>query len=315
MSVLNSLNIELLAEQIVERLTIEIEASGRHVHLSRPDLEALFGAGYQLNRTRDLSQPGQFACAERVTLEGPKGRLDNVVILGPERSESQVEISLTDAVVLGLTPPVRGSGDTAGTPGITLRHGDRVLRLDHGLIAARRHIHVTPEDARRFGVTDKQRVRLRCFTSRPLVFEDVEVRVSPKFSTVVHIDYDEANACGFRKGDRGLILKSSGGTQMGGFGRVVTAPFGASQAFCRKQNLKVNCPEGAREGTLGCDAGRIHCAAVGGFAALRMRRTPCGCFARADKISGVPAKSAAFCGGTEANACGFRKGDRGLILQ
>ena len=182
--------VERLAEELVARLTIELEASGRHVHLSRADVETLFGAGYRLNRTKDLSQPGQFACAERVTLEGPRGSLKNVVILGPERPESQVEISLTE-----------------GTPGLTLRHGDRVLRLSRGLIVAKRHIHMTPEDAARFGVADRQRVRLQCFTSRPLVFQDVEVRVSPQFSTVVHIDYDEANACGFQKGDRGVILK------------------------------------------------------------------------------------------------------------
>ena len=199
--------VERLAEELVARLTIQLEASGRHVHLSRADVETLFGAGYRLNRTKDLSQPGQFACAERVTLEGPRGSLKNVVILGPERPESQVEISLTDAVALGLTPPVRLSGDTEGTPGLTLRHGDRVLRLSRGLIVAKRHIHMTPEDAARFGVADRQRVRLQCFTSRPLVFQDVEVRVSPQFSTVVHIDYDEANACGFQKGDRGVILK------------------------------------------------------------------------------------------------------------
>ena len=161
--------VERLAEELVARLTIELEASGRHVHLSRADVETLFGAGYRLNRTKDLSQPGQFACAERVT--------------------------------------VRLSGDTEGTPGLTLRHGDRVLRLSRGLIVAKRHIHMTPEDAARFGVADRQRVRLQCFTSRPLVFQDVEVRVSPQFSTVVHIDYDEANACGFQKGDRGVILK------------------------------------------------------------------------------------------------------------
>ena len=206
MHTLNTIDAAALAEQIVARLTIEIEASGRHVHLSRPDLEALFGPGYQLNRVKDLSQPGQFACAERVTLEGPKGSIPNVVILGPERPESQVEISLTDGVALGITPPVRLSGDIAGTPGLTLRRGDRVLRLERGLIAAKRHIHMTPADAARFGVADRQSVGLRCFTARPAVLEDVEVRVSPKFSTAVHIDYDEANACGFQKGDRGLIL-------------------------------------------------------------------------------------------------------------
>lgn len=198
--------VERLAEELVARLTIELEASGRHVHLSRADVETLFGAGYRLNRTKDLSQPGQFACAERVTLEGPRGSLKNVVILGPERPESQVEISLTDGVALGITPPVRLSGDIEGTPGVTLRHGDRAVVLDRGLIAAKRHIHMTPADAARFGVANGQAVRLQAFTARPVVFEEVEVRVSPKFSTAVHIDYDEANACGFKKGDRGLIL-------------------------------------------------------------------------------------------------------------
>ena len=196
-----------VAERVLARLGVEIEASGRHVHLSRRDLEALFGPGAELTPVRPLSQPGQFVCAQRVTVAGPKGELHSVVVLGPERKESQVEISLTDAVALGLTPPVRLSGDTEGTPGLTLRHGDRVLRLSRGLIVAKRHIHMTPEDAARFGVADRQRVRLQCFTSRPLVFQDVEVRVSPQFSTVVHIDYDEANACGFQKGDRGVILK------------------------------------------------------------------------------------------------------------
>ena len=230
MSVRSIPDVERLAEEIVSRLTIEIEASGRHIHLCRADLEAriirrvsaatirINPAKYnaprnrkpywsaQLNRVKDLSQPGQFACAERVSLAGPKGELKNVVILGPERPESQVEISLTDAVTLGVMPPVRISGDTAGTPGLTVRHGDRAITLSHGLIAAKRHIHVTPEDAARYGVHDKQNVRLRCFTARPLVFGEVEVRVSPKFATVVHIDYDEANACGFQKGDRGMIL-------------------------------------------------------------------------------------------------------------
>ena len=204
MSAISTLSLERLAEQIVRRLTVEVEASGRHVHLSRAHVEALFGPGYRLNRVKDLSQPGQFSCAERVTLVGPKGILQNVVVLGPEREESQVEISLTDGIALGLTPPVRLSGDIAGTPGLTIRHGDRLVTLDRGLIAAKRHIHMTPEDARRWGLSDKQDIRLRTLTSRPVTFEAVEVRVSPKFSTAVHLDYDEANACGFHKGDRAI---------------------------------------------------------------------------------------------------------------
>lgn len=207
MHTLNAIDAAALAEQIVARLTIGIEASGRHVHLSRHDLEALFGAGYQLNRVKELSQPGQFACAERVTLEGPKGSIPNVVILGPERPESQVEISLTDGVALGITPPVRISGDVSGTPGIVLRGPAGEITLKQGVIAAKRHIHMTPEDARRWGLSDKQDIRLRTLTSRPVTFEAVEVRVSPKFSTAVHLDYDEANACGFHRGDLGMILR------------------------------------------------------------------------------------------------------------
>ena len=188
-------------------MTVEVEASGRHVPLAREAVDTLFGAGDQLTRTKSLSQPGQYACAERVTLIGPKGSLENVVILGPERPESQVEISLSDGVILGIKPPVRLSGDVKGTPGITLQNGGRTLTLDKGVIAAKRHIHMTPEDAQRFGLSDGQGVKFCTFTSRPLVFGDIEVRVSSKFATVAHLDYDESNACGFKKGDRGMILR------------------------------------------------------------------------------------------------------------
>lgn len=201
-----NVSVDTLAAEIVRLLTIEMEASGRHIHLSRAHVDALFGVGYKLTPVKDLSQPGQFACKERVTLVGPKGELKNVVVLGPERGESQVEISLTDAVALGITPPVRQSGDLPNTPGLTVRNGDRMITLDHGLIAAQRHIHMTPEDAVRWGVADNQSVKLKTFTSRPVVFDDVVVRVSPKFRTMVHLDYDEANACGFKKEDRGMIL-------------------------------------------------------------------------------------------------------------
>lgn len=201
-----NVSVDALAAEIVRLLTIEMEASGRHIHLSRAHVDALFGTGYRLTPVKDLSQPGQFACQERVTLVGPKGELKNVVVLGPERGESQAEVSLTDAVALGITPPVRQSGDLHNTPGLTVRNGERMITLDHGLIAAQRHIHMTPEDAARWGVSDNQVVRLKTFTARPLVFDDVVVRVSPKYATMIHLDYDEANACGFRKGDRGMIL-------------------------------------------------------------------------------------------------------------
>lgn len=200
------LMMERLTEAVVAQIGLEIEASGRHVHLCRRDVEALFGPGYQLTRVRSLSQPGQFVCRERVTLAGPKGSIPNVVILGPERKESQVEISLTDGNVLGVRPPVRQSGILSGTPGITIRNGQREVRLDHGLIVARRHIHLTPEAAETRGLRDGQVVRLKCLTARPAIFEDVVVRVSRESAPAVHIDYDEANACGFRKGDRGVVL-------------------------------------------------------------------------------------------------------------
>ena len=201
-----NVSVDRLADELIRLLTIELEASGRHIHLFRAHVEALFGVGYKLTPVKDLSQPGQFACKERVTLVGPKGELKNVVVLGPERSESQVEISLTDAVSLGIAPPVRQSGDLKNTPGLTVRVGERMITLDHGLIAAQRHIHMTPEDAARWGLSDNQVVKLKTFTARPLVFDDVVVRVSPKFATMVHLDYDEANACGFKKGDRSMIL-------------------------------------------------------------------------------------------------------------
>ena len=206
MSAISTVSLERLADQIVHRLTVEMEASGRHVHLSRAHVEALFGPGYQLNRVKDLSQPGQFACAERVTLEGPKGILQNVVVLGPERPESQVEISLTDARALGIDAPVRLSGDTAGTPGITVEGPAGRLDLDHGVLAAQRHIHMTPADAARYGLQNGDTVSIQCLSARPLILQGVAVRVSDRFATYVHIDFDEANACGHRRGDLGRIL-------------------------------------------------------------------------------------------------------------
>lgn len=203
---MNTQALDRLAEVIVARLTMELEASGRHIHLCRADVETLFGPGARLERVRDLSQPGQFVCTQRVTLVGPKAELNNVVVLGPERPESQVEISLTDAVTLGVKPSIRISGDIADTPGIVIRANGREIRLSHGLIAAKRHLHMNTADAALWGVKSGQSVSLRCLTARPLTFEDVEVRVSDKFATAAHLDYDEANACGWKKSSRGAIL-------------------------------------------------------------------------------------------------------------
>lgn len=203
--------IERIANEIVnelkEKLFIPVEASGRHIHLSRADADSLFGEGYQFTKVKDLSQPGQYACKERVTVTGPKGSLHNVIVLGPERKQSQMEVSLTDALALGIKAPVRQSGDTKGSPGITVTNGSRSVTLAEGIIVAKRHIHMTPEDAQKFNVKDGEIVKVKVSGSRPVIFEDTVVRVSKDFRTYMHIDYDEANACGYNKDSWGIIVK------------------------------------------------------------------------------------------------------------
>lgn len=193
-----------LAQAVVSRLFVELEASGRHVHVTKEQAKVLFGHG--LTPARPLSQPGQYLAKERVTLVGPKGKFENVAVLGPERKEGQVEVSLTDGRVLGIEPPVRLSGDVSGSPGATLVGEEGSVPLSQGVIAAQRHVHLTPEDAAVFGVKNGQTVRLQTYTARPVVFGDVAVRVDKDFASYVHLDYDEANACGFRKGDLGRLL-------------------------------------------------------------------------------------------------------------
>lgn len=190
--------------EVQRRLFVELEASGRHVHLTKEAAQTLFGHG--LTPERPLSQPGQFVAKERVSLITPKGRFDRVAVLGPERKTCQVELSKTDCVALGLAAPVRLSGDIDKTPGIVIAAGDRVVTLQSGVIIAQRHVHMTPEDAARYGLKNGDTVRLRTLTGRPLVFEQVAVRVSSEFCTFAHLDFDEANACGFRRGDLGRLL-------------------------------------------------------------------------------------------------------------
>lgn len=194
-----------LTEKILRRIFVEMEASGRHVHVTKEQALALFG--HALTPKRPLSQPGQYLANERVTVIGPKGQFENVAVLGPERKDGQVELSMTDARVLGIAAPVRLSGDIANTPGATLVGDQGTVKLDTGVLIAKRHIHMTPEDASAMQVKDKQVVRLQTYTHRPLVFDDVVVRVSPDFQTRAHLDYDEANACGFVNGDLGRILQ------------------------------------------------------------------------------------------------------------
>lgn len=198
-------NLDRLTDLLQRRLFVELEASGRHVHVTKEQALRLFG--HDLTPERPLSQPGQFLARERVSVVGPKGKFDGVAVLGPCRPEGQVELSLTDCRVLGVDAPIRLSGDVSGTPGAELIGPNGTASLPQGVIAAQRHIHMTPEDAVLQNVSDGEVVRLKVLTSRPVIFEDVAVRVSPKFRTYVHLDYDEANACGFRKGDLGMILR------------------------------------------------------------------------------------------------------------
>ncbi len=173
-----------------------VEISARHVHLTNSDIETLFGKGAKLTPKKDLSQPGQFACEERVTVVGPKRSLERVSVLGPARSATQVELSLTDARSIGVCAPVRESGDVAGSGACKLVGPCGEIEISEGVIAAKRHIHVTPEDAGRIGIRDKQCVSVKVEGERGLVFDEVVVRVSEKFRTRMHIDTDEANAAG-----------------------------------------------------------------------------------------------------------------------
>ena len=198
------MEVKKLTEAILKKIFIEMEASGRHVHVTKAEAQTLFGHG--LTPDRPLSQPGQWVAKERVAVIGPKGQFHNVAVLGPERKEAQVEVSLTDGRVLGIQPPIRPSGSVENSPGALLKGPCGEVKLAQGVIAAQRHIHITPEEAARFGVQDKQIVKLQTYTSRPLVFDDVLVRVSPDFATRVHLDFDEANACGYQSADLGRIL-------------------------------------------------------------------------------------------------------------
>lgn len=172
-----------------------VETSARHVHVSKADLEVLFGEGATLTPKKDLSQPGQYACVERVDIVGPKNTIKNVSILGPARKATQVEVSLSDARTLGVAAPIRESGDVAGSAACKLVGPAGEIELVEGVIVAKRHIHATPEDAEKLGVKDKDIVAVSIDTAeRSLIFKDVVVRVSPSFKLAMHIDTDEANA-------------------------------------------------------------------------------------------------------------------------
>ena len=180
-------------------MKVLVETSARHIHLSEAHIEALYGKGATLTKKKDLSQPGQYACEERVTLVGPKKPIANVIILGPARKATQVELSFTDARTLGVSAPVRESGDVAGSAGCKIVGPAGEIDLTEGVIIAKRHIHMTPDDAAKFGVADKDIVSVKLDSDgRKTVFGDVVVRVNPTFALAMHIDTDEANAaCAF----------------------------------------------------------------------------------------------------------------------
>jgi len=187
---------------------IIVETSARHVHVSQADLDVLFGAGYELHAKKALSQPGQYACEERVDVVGPKKTLTGVSILGPVRPSTQVEISLTDARSIGVSAPIRESGDIAGTGACKLVGPKGEVEIKEGVIAAKRHIHMTCADAEEFGVQDKDVVSVKVETEgRALTFGDVVVRVSDKFALAMHIDTDESNAACAAPGTMGELIK------------------------------------------------------------------------------------------------------------
>ena len=181
----------------MENLKIIVEISARHIHLSKEHLETLFGEGYELTHKKDLSQPGQFACEERVSIKGPKGSFPGVSILGPVRSATQFELSLTDSRTLGIKAPIRESGDVADSADLLVGGPKGEIEIKSCAIVAKRHVHITPQEAIDYNLGDKEIVLIKIVSAdRSLIFDDVVVRVSPKFQTRMHLDTDEAQAAG-----------------------------------------------------------------------------------------------------------------------
>lgn len=186
---------------------VPVGLSNKHIHLSQEHMDILFGEGFELTKMKDLSQPGQFAANEKVDIAGPKGTLKGVRILGPVRGETQIEISLTDSFVLGVNPPVRDSGDLAGSPGAKIIGPKGEVEIDKGVIAAARHIHMHTSDAEAFGVADKDIVSVRVDGKRGLTFDNVLIRVNKNYALEMHVDVDEGNAASLKNGSLVEIIK------------------------------------------------------------------------------------------------------------
>ncbi|QLY78894.1 phosphate propanoyltransferase [Clostridium intestinale] len=205
--------VKLITQMVVDKMKdiesykIPIGVSNRHIHVSQKDLDKLFGEGYNLTKKGDLKQPGQFAANETVTIRGPKGEFENVRILGPVREESQVEISMTDSFRLGVRPPIKESGQLENTPGLEIIGPKGTVEIPQGTIIALRHIHMTPEQAFKIGVKDKDVVEVESFGERQGVLGNVLIRVSNKYSLEMHVDVDEANACSLKNNDFVILRK------------------------------------------------------------------------------------------------------------
>lgn len=204
--------VQYITRMVLEALrggpTIPIGISNRHIHLDRADMDILFGVGSELTNIRNVKQPGQFACAETVAIRGPKGQIDKVRILGPLRAESQIEVSVSDGYKLGVSPPVRESGNLEDTPGVEIIGPCGQVKKERGAIVAYRHIHMSPEDAIRFAVKDRDVVSVKAGDEvRGSILNNVIVRVSDKFVLEMHLDIEEANAIGIKNDDLAVICK------------------------------------------------------------------------------------------------------------
>ncbi len=201
---------EELMKKVLDTITraglVEVEVSARHVHLTDQDVEKLFGKGQVLHEKRPLSQKGQFLCEERVTLIGPKGRKERVAVLGPVRKATQVELSVSDCVALGVNAPLRESGDVQGSAPLTLEGPAGSISITEGTIVAHNHIHVPEDVAQMLQLRDKEHVSVKVLSERPVTFDDVIIRVSPAFNFKMHIDFDEANAASVKGFTLGKII-------------------------------------------------------------------------------------------------------------
>lgn len=202
---ITKLTIEKLKEK--DSCKVPVGVSNRHVHVSREDLDILFGQGYELTVKSTLKQPGQFASNETVTIRGPKGEFENVRILGPVRPKSQVEISITDGFRLGVKAPIHESGKLDNTPGIEIVGPKGAVKLSQGTIVALRHIHMLPEQAKKFGLEDKEIVEVETCGERRGIMGNVLVRVTDTSYLEMHIDVDEANACALKNNDYVIVHK------------------------------------------------------------------------------------------------------------